>query len=114
MAHALEDCMIFAIRAYFTPGLPKPPSRCPAFLRWLKTFPCVACGSCKLVDPAHFGPHGAGTKADDFDALPLCRTCHNEQGKSALTFAEMKGFNVADLQEYFQNLWARKQERRAA
>lgn len=106
--------MIYAIAAFFRPGKPQPPSRSKPFLRWLKTFPCVACGSCKWVDPAHFGPHGVSTKADDFDALPLCRTCHNEQGKSALTFAESKGLNVPDLQEYFRGMWNRKQERKAA
>lgn len=106
--------MIFAIRAFFTPGLPKPPARSAAFLRWLKTFPCVACGSTRWVDPAHFGPHGTSTKADDFDALPLCRYCHIEQGKSALTFAEMKGLNVPELQEFFRGMWFKKQEKKAA
>ena len=106
--------MIYAIRAFFTPGLPQPPDRCPAYLRWLKRFPCVACGSSKWVDPAHFGPHGVSTKASDFDALPLCRYCHNEQGKSALTFAAMKGLDVPALQEWFRGMWFRKQERKAA
>jgi hypothetical protein len=106
--------MIQAIRVYFTPGLPQPPERCPAYLRWLKRFPCVACASCRWIDPAHFGPHGHGTKASDYDALPLCRKCHDEQGKSALTFAEMKGLDVPALQKWFRGMWAAKQGRRAA
>jgi hypothetical protein len=106
--------MIQSIRVFFTPGRPQPPERSKAYLRWLKGFPCVACSSCRWIDPAHFGPHGIATKASDYDALPLCRKCHDEQGKSALTFAEMKGLDVPALQEWFRGMWMKKQERKAA
>lgn len=106
--------MMFAIRAFFTPGRPQPPARCRRYLDWLKTFPCVACSSTRWIDPAHFGPHATAQKADDFNALPLCRKCHDEQGKSALTFAEMKGLDVPELQEFFRGMWLKKQAKKAA
>ena len=106
--------MIQAIRVFFTPGRPQKTARDAHYLRWLKTFPCVSCGTSTWIDPAHFGPHGTGQKASDYDALPLCRKCHGEQGKSALTFAEMRGLDGPGLQEWFRGMWNRKQERRAA
>lgn len=100
--------MIQAIRVYFTPGRPQPPERCPAYLQWLKRFPCVCCGLGRWIDPAHFGPHATGQKASDFDALPLCRQCHIEYHKSARTFAEAKGLDVPALREWFRGMWGRK------
>lgn len=104
------------IRVVFTPGKPQPPERNAAYLKWLKRFPCVACGeSRKPRDAAHLGPHGIGTKASDMFALPLCRACHQLQHASSRRFyAKMEYEVIRDLQIYFQNLWAWEQAGRPA
>lgn len=49
-------------------------------LRWLtKTFACAMCGSLTAVEAAHVrigGRGGMGRKPDDWNAVPLCKTCH--------------------------------------
>ena len=52
------------------------PVRDAKYKRWVKRFACAACGSCRLVDPAHTGMHGLGSKSSDFSVIPLCRACH--------------------------------------
>jgi hypothetical protein len=84
------------------------PVRDRFYLAFLKRFPCVACGSCRLVDAAHFGPHGVATKASDLDALPLCRKCHEEYHRSAVEFAQSKGIDVPALQEFFNRMYETK------
>jgi hypothetical protein len=111
--------MIFAIRAYFTPGLPKPPTRNKRFLAFLRLFPCICCGSCRRIESAHFGPHAIGQKADDMDALPLCEACHRTGPKAyhklgPVDFALVHCLDIQNLQEYFRGMWFRKQERKAA
>lgn len=112
---------IHAIASHFRPGKPQPPERSAEYLRWLKRFPCIACGEArKPRDAAHFGSHGISTKASDFDALPLCRACHSEQHKSSRRFLWKIGLeHISNMQTYFRNLWAWEQagrpgEKRAA
>ena len=110
--------MIYAIRAYFTPGLPKPPERSEAYKRWIRRFPCVVCSTYHNIEAAHTGDHGTSTKATDFNCLPMCPE-HHRTGKYAYhkgraDWEAMHGKNVNELVEYFRGMWNRKQERKAA
>lgn len=50
-----------------------------AYLDWLRTLKCVACGREAECDPAH-GPSAAmRVKSGDDGAIPLCRSCHIKQ-----------------------------------
>src|SRR5690242_18817694 len=52
------------------------PERSRAYLRFIRTKPCLICNTRKQVEAAHSGPHGVGLKASDLDAIPLCRVHH--------------------------------------
>jgi len=56
----------------------RPPITSPAYLRFVRTLPCCACGARRSIEAAHIGPRGLGQKRDDKDALPLCKWCHRE------------------------------------
>jgi hypothetical protein len=86
------------------------PVRDSAYLAFVRRFPCVGCGSSRLIEAAHFGPHGIGQKASDLDALPLCRACHREYHRSARTFAERKAIEVSELQEFFRGMYAKRRK----
>ena len=58
------------------------PVRDRAYLAFLRKLCCVACGSYRLVEAAHFGAHGLSQKASDLDALPLCLSCHRTGPKA--------------------------------
>ena len=54
-----------------------PKRRCPEYLAYIRTLPCVICGA-SGVDPAHVRSRGAG--GDDVgNTVPLCRECHDSQ-----------------------------------
>lgn len=53
----------------------KPP-RDPKFLSFLRQQPCACCGTRGRVEAAHTGKHGLGSKASDYQAIPLCERCH--------------------------------------
>ncbi|MEM8385027.1 DUF968 domain-containing protein [Morganella morganii] len=53
---------------------------CPTYLQWVKKQPCCVCGQ-QADDPHHIIGHGAGgmgTKAHDYEVIPLCRIHHDE------------------------------------
>lgn len=81
------------------------PTKDAAYRQWVKRFPCVACGSCKLVDPCHTGPHGLGQKASDHLCLPMCRVCHEKFDADPQGFALNRGLDIAGLIEFQQHLW---------
>lgn len=58
------------------------PARNEAYLAFLRRLPCAACGSARLVEAAHTGPHGLGQKSADVDAIPLCFHCHRGDADS--------------------------------
>ena len=75
------------------------PVRDERYLAFLRKLCCIACGSFRSVEAAHFGPHGIGQKASDLDALPLCRKCHRTGPRSyhvlgARRFVEVHALNV--------------------
>src|ERR1039458_8595195 len=55
------------------------PERCPDYLAWIRTLPCVVClrvsGGATVIEAAHtnvLGRRGMGQKTTDFSAIPLC------------------------------------------
>jgi hypothetical protein len=72
-----------------------PHRRHPAFLAWLRTYPCVLCGN--SAEPAHVKSRGAG--GDDIgNTVPLCRTHHREQHDTGIqSFARKYGIDLAQV-----------------
>lgn len=52
------------------------PARNRNYLAWIRTLPCVVCGSMRSVEASHTGPHGLGQKSSDYSAIPLCHKHH--------------------------------------
>lgn len=55
------------------------PERCPDYLAWIRTLPCVVCGRASGIEAAHtnaLGPRRMAQKTSDFSALPLCAMHH--------------------------------------
>ena len=86
------------------------PDRSPEYLRFIREFPCIACGKTRGIEAMHAGPHGLRQKASDFDALPGCRECHRT-GPHALhrigpaRFQQYHDIDFHDLQTLFRHLW---------
>lgn len=102
-------------RAYAIAGAiryrPNPPERDWRYLKFIKQFPCCACGQKpRWIEAAHVGPHGLGQKASDKNALPLCPKCHRT-GPNALhrigpvKFQALHGISFAELIVYFQGMY---------
>jgi hypothetical protein len=106
------------------------PAKDAEYLRFLRRFPCVSCGSGRRIEAAHIGPRGLKQKTSDCLALPLCFMCHQD-GKKALhrigpeAFQAVNGLEFAALQMMFNRFyflktgryaagWEAEQERRAA
>ena len=53
----------------------KPP-RNARYLAWIRTLPCIVCGSDRAIEASHTGPHGLGQKSSDYSAVPLCIKHH--------------------------------------
>ncbi len=47
-----------------------------AYRKFVKGFPCCACGINWWIEFCHTGPTGKGQKATDLDGIPLCKKCH--------------------------------------
>ena len=73
--------------AYMVAGViryrPSEPERDWQYLRFIRQFPCAACGRRGGIEAAHVGPHGLGQKASDLQTIPLCRK-HHREGPDAL------------------------------
>jgi hypothetical protein len=52
------------------------PLRSRHYLAWIRTLPCVVCGSILWIEASHTGPHGLSQKSSDYSAIPLCSTHH--------------------------------------
>src|SRR5271169_5833384 len=52
------------------------PGRSRYYLAWIRTLPCVVCGSTRGIEASHTGPHGLGQKSSDYSAIPLCAKHH--------------------------------------
>jgi hypothetical protein len=58
------------------------PWRDSKYLRWIRTLPCVVCGSTRYIEAAHTGPHGISQKSPDSSAIPLCIIHHRTANDS--------------------------------
>lgn len=104
------------------------PVKDSGYLRFVRRFPCVGCGSARRVEAAHIGPWGLCQKTSDCTALPLCFACH-QGGKRALhrigpeQFQLIHGLDFGALQATFNRFywlktgswakgWEREEERR--
>ena len=76
----------------------KPP-RSRLYLAWIRTLPCIVCGSTRGIEASHTGPHGLGQKSSDFSAIPLCGA-HHRKGRDSYRklgprkFSEVHGLDV--------------------
>jgi len=53
------------------------------YRKFVRTFPCCACGRLWGIEFAHTGARGLSQKASDLDGIPLCRkSCHERGPKS--------------------------------
>lgn len=50
-----------------------------AYRAFIRSQPCICCGSRRYVECAHVGIRGMGQKCSDYDTLPLC-SAHHVQG----------------------------------
>lgn len=59
------------------------PERNPAYLAWIRTLPCCACGVEGRSEAAHVGADGGvSMKASDLSCIPLCADCHTQRADS--------------------------------
>ena len=61
------------------------PQRDPRYLAWIRTQPCVVCGSARGIEASHTGPHGLGQKSPDTSAIPLCYRSITEPETTVIT-----------------------------
>jgi hypothetical protein len=108
--------LAFAV-APTSPYNPSLPERNPEYLRFVRGFPCAACGKHGGIEAAHTGPHGIGQKSSDRSAIPLCRR-HHRTGDQALhklgpaEFAAVHSLDVAALVTELNQLFETQQERK--
>jgi len=74
----------------------------PKYLAWIRTQPCLVCGSIRRIEAAHTGPHGLGQKSPDTSAVPLC-AAHHRTAKDSYhrlgprRFAEIHNLDLAAI-----------------
>jgi len=73
------------------------PVRNPKYLAWIRTQPCLACGSTRWIEAAHTGPHGLGQKSPDTSAVPLCAKHHRTGNDSYHRLGPRKFSEVHNL-----------------
>lgn len=93
---------------------PGKPVRDPAYLRFVRQFPCIGCGVQRRIEAMHTGPHGLGQKASDMTALPGCQTCHAQYDADPQYFLEKRLLDREDLVAMFNRWWGQKLKGRAA
>lgn len=82
-----------------------------AYLRWVRTMPCIVCGSMDWVEAAHVGQRGLGQKCPDKEALPLCEAhhrtgprSHHVLGRNFWTFWNLSRHQlISDYNRLFEN-----------
>jgi hypothetical protein len=73
------------------------PKRDSRYLAWIRTLPCVVCGSTRGIEASHTGPHGLGQKSSDFSAIPLCYRHHRTGRDSYHKLGPQKFSKMHDL-----------------
>lgn len=83
----------------------QPRIECPAFLSFLRTWPCVNCGAAPPTQAAHIRmacpkrgkrESGKGEKPDDRWAIPLCADCHLDGARALHKIGEKRFFQGWD------------------
>jgi hypothetical protein len=80
------------------------PVRSAHYLGYVRSFPCIACGTMKRLRQAHHvGPHGMAQKSSDLDTVPACYKCHAELHRlGRVRFEMLHGLDftqaISDLQ----------------
>jgi len=90
------------------------PERNPAFLKFIRGFPCIGCGTTRRIEAMHTGPHGLSQKASDLTALPGCHVCHREYDADPRWFMEKRQLDREELVAMFNGFWEAKLKGRAA
>lgn len=93
---------------------PQKPDRDAAYLRFIRTWPCIGCGKRRWIQACHTGPHATSQKSSDYTAVPCCGDCHRELDANPFKFQERRGISIPDLITMFRFAWQRRQERKAA
>ena len=73
------------------------PARNRQYLAWIRTLPCVVCGSTCGIEASHTGPHGLGQKSSDYSAIPLCAKHHRTGSDSYHRLGPRRFCNVHNL-----------------
>lgn len=89
------------------------PARDPAYLDWIRTLRCEACGRAPC-EAAHTGSDGGtGIKASDYSAVPLCHICHRTGTYSyhagRATFAAMYCLDFRGIVARLNSVWEQLQ-----
>ena len=90
------------------------PSRDAAYLGWIRSLRCCACGRAPRSEAAHVGRDGGkGIKANDYSAIPLCHRCHRTGAYSyhagKQTFAAMYCLDYDALVQKYNAIWEQLQ-----
>lgn len=96
------------------------PARDAAYLAWIRTLRCEACGRRAPSEAAHTGHDGGmSVKASDYSAIPLCHRCHRTgpycyHGPNRQAFAAMYCLDFDAIVTRLNSIWKRLEERRQA
>lgn len=76
------------------------------YLAFVRQHACALCGKRWQIETAHWGAHSLGSKASDYQVIPLCRADHRKQGAmdSAL-FEERYHINPARISLELLSEW---------
>lgn len=90
----------------YTPGKPV---RDAAYLKFVRSLPCLGCGRRYGVEAAHTGPHGLSQKASDLSCIPLCRYgCHRAFDRNPRGFAGENYIDVPAVVKRLNQFWQEK------
>ena len=94
--------------------IPGKPARDPAYLRFVRSFPCSVCKRGRS-EAAHTGPHGIGQKASDYSTIPLCHKHHTLlHACGPRIFESQYCISIGEVIEHLQELWNLRNIRRSA
>ena len=91
------------------------PPRDKAYLNWIRSLRCAACGRSPRNEAAHVGRDGGkGMKCSDYATIPLCVHCHRLDSTSYHNIGK-KVFAAANLIDYdalvakYNSIWEQLQ-----
>ena len=86
----------------------KKPFRSEKYLKWIRSTPCMVCGTDQGIQPHHLighGTKGGSLKSDDRLVMPLCAKHHHELHHNGHATFDKKHSRMGDpAQIYFVNL----------